>query len=147
MVTVGASSDRSGERVLHSAACAGMLALSAFAAAMLTDPVARIAALIVMQMSVTAFLAPFWTLPTIILSGSSAAVGIALVNAIGNVGGFIGPTLIGFLKTATGNDSGAFVTLGAMALVASLICVSMRRIPSLTRGRPVPIPLQPVASL
>lgn len=147
MIAVGASSDRSGERVLHAAACAAMLAIAAFAAAMLNDPMARIAALVVMQISVTAFLAPFWTLPTIILSGSSAAVGIALVNAIGNVGGFIGPTLIGFLKTATGNDSGAFFTLGAMALAAALICASMRRIPSLSRARPVRVPLQAAASL
>lgn len=135
MVAVGASSDRSGERVLHSAACAAVLAGAAFAAAMLNDPVARIGALILMQVAVTAFLAPFWTLPTIILSGSSAAVGIALVNAIGNVGGFIGPTLIGYLKTATGGDGGAFVTLGAMALVAALICLSMTRIPTLGRQR------------
>ena len=135
MLAVGASSDRSGERVLHSAACAAVLAAAAFGAAMLTDPMARIGALILMQVAVTSFLAPFWTLPTIILSGSSAAVGIALVNAIGNVGGFIGPILIGFVRTKTGGDSGAFMTLGVMAFVAALICASMVRIPALARKR------------
>jgi hypothetical protein len=60
------------------------------------------------------FLAPFWCLPTMLLSGSSSAVGIALENAIGNVGGFVGPTVVGFLRTETGGDSGAFVSLAAM---------------------------------
>jgi ACS family tartrate transporter-like MFS transporter len=53
-------------------------------------------------------------------------VGIALVNAIGNVGGFVGPNVIGFLQTATGGDTGAFLCLAAMALVAAGICVGMR---------------------
>jgi hypothetical protein len=48
------------------------------------------------------------------------------VNAIGNVGGFIGPSLIGFLKKSTGHDNGAFFTLAAMALAAAAIIASMR---------------------
>jgi ACS family tartrate transporter-like MFS transporter len=88
--------------------------------------------------AVISFLAPFWTIPTLLLSGSSAAVGIALVNAIGNVGGFIGPSLIGFLKTSTGHDNGAFYTLAAMALAAAAIIASMRRSPALARRRTGP---------
>jgi ACS family tartrate transporter-like MFS transporter len=134
LVLVGASSDRTGERVLHAAACATVVAAGCLGAALLADPVAKIVSLIVMQIAVIAFLAPFWTIPTILLSGSSAAVGIALVNAIGNVGGFIGPSLIGFLKTSTGHDNGAFYTLAAMALVAAATCVAMRRSPALTQS-------------
>ena len=54
------------------------------------------------------------------MSGGSAAVGIALVNAIGNVGGFIGPNLIGFLRTRAGGDTGAFLMLAAMAFVGGI---------------------------
>jgi len=133
LVLVGASSDRTGERVLHAAACATVVAAGCLGAALMAGPVAKIVSLIVMQIAVIAFLAPFWTIPTILLSGSSAAVGIALVNAIGNVGGFIGPSLIGFLKTSTGHDNGAFYTLAAMALVAAAICVALRRSPALRR--------------
>jgi ACS family tartrate transporter-like MFS transporter len=127
LVLVGVSSDRTGERVLHAAGCATVVALGCMGAAVFDDPTVKIVSLIVMQIAVIAFLAPFWTIPTILLSGSSAAVGIALVNAIGNVGGFIGPSLIGFLKTSTGHDNGAFYTLAAMALVAAGICVAMRQ--------------------
>jgi ACS family tartrate transporter-like MFS transporter len=77
---------------------------------------------------VISFLAPFWVLPTILLSGTSAAVGIALVNAIGNIGGFVGPTIVGFLKTTTGGDGGALLSLSAMALVAAAVCAWMRRL-------------------
>jgi ACS family tartrate transporter-like MFS transporter len=88
--------------------------------------VLRIAGLAVAEIAVISFLAPFWCLPTMLLSGSAAAVGIALVNAIGNVGGFVGPNVIGFLKTTTGGDTGAFLCLAAMALLAAGICVGMR---------------------
>jgi ACS family tartrate transporter-like MFS transporter len=136
MLLVGASSDRRDERVLHAAACAAVVALGAVGAATVDDPMLRIASVALMQIAVSSFLAPFWCLPTMLLSGSSAAVGIALVNAIGNVGGFIGPYAIGFLRTRTGGDSGAFLSLGAMALVAAIICASMRRFPVM-RPRPV----------
>jgi MFS transporter, ACS family, tartrate transporter len=126
MLLVGASSDRTGDRALHAAACATVAGLGAIGAALFADPVWRMASLAVMQVAVICFLAPFWTIPTLLLSGSSAAVGIALVNAIGNVGGFVGPTLIGYLRTATGGDRGAFLTLGAMSLVGAGVCVGMK---------------------
>jgi MFS family permease len=138
LVLVGASSDRTGERVLHAAGCAVVVSAACIGAALFADPVMKIVSLVVMQVAVISFLAPFWTIPTLLLSGSSAAVGIALVNAIGNVGGFIGPSLIGFLKTSTGHDNGAFYTLAAMALVAAAIIASMRRTPALARRRTGP---------
>ena len=89
------------------------------------------------QIAVFSFLAPFWALPTMLLSGGSAAVGIALVNAIGSVGGFIGPNLIGFLRTRAGSDTGAFLVLAAMAFAAALVCLGMRRSSAL-RGKRQP---------
>jgi MFS family permease len=126
MLIVGASSDRTGERALHAAACATVAALGCAGAGLLGTPALRIASLALAEVAVISFLAPFWCLPTMLLSGSAAAVGIALVNAIGNVGGFVGPNVIGFLQTATGGDTGAFLCLAAMALVAAGICVGMR---------------------
>ena len=137
MLVTGASSDRTGERTGHASACAAIVAAGCFGAAAFTNPYARIASLIVMQVAVISFLAPFWCIPTLVLSGSSAAIGIALVNAIGNVGGFIGPTAIGFLRTRTGGDMGAFVGLGSMAATAALIIYFMGRSPLLARRAPV----------
>ncbi|MES2177531.1 MAG: MFS transporter [Gemmatimonadota bacterium] len=133
LILVGASSDRSGERPGHAAACAGIATLGCLGAALATDPVWRFASLALMQIAVVSFLAPFVAIPTILLSGGSAAVGIALVNAIGNVGGFIGPYLIGFLRTRTGGDTSAFVVLAVMAATATGILLYLKRSPLLAR--------------
>lgn len=127
MLLTGASSDRTGDRVIHAAVCAFVVAVAGIGAALLPGAVGKIVAICVMQIAVISFLAPFWALPTMLLSGGSAAVGIALVNAIGNIGGFIGPNLIGFLRTRAGGDTGAFLILAAMAFVAGLVCLGMTK--------------------
>ena len=133
MLLTGASSDKSGERTGHASFCAAIVAVGCLGAAVLDDPYLRIASLIVMQIAVISFLAPFWCIPTLVLSGSSAAIGIALVNAIGNVGGFLGPTAIGLLRTKTGGDTGAFIGLATMSAVAAFIIFLMGRSPLLAR--------------
>jgi MFS transporter, ACS family, tartrate transporter len=133
MLIAGASSDRKGERTGHAAFCAALVTVGCLGAAFFNDPVARFASLVLMQVSVIAFLAPFWCIPTLVLSGSSAAVGIALVNAIGNVGGFIGPNAIGFFRNSIGGDTGAFIGLALMSGTAALIIFFMGRSPLLAR--------------
>lgn len=135
MLLMGAHSDKTGERTGHAALCAAFVSLACVGAAVFQNPYAKIASLILMQVSVISFLAPFWCIPSLLLSGSSAAVGIALVNAIGNVGGFIGPTAIGFLRTRTGGDTGAFLGLGAMAATAAAIIYLMGKTPQLRNQR------------
>ena len=135
MLLIGAHSDKTGERTGHAAICAAFVALACVGAAVSVNPYVKIASLILMQVSVISFLAPFWCIPTLLLSGSSAAVGIALVNAIGNIGGFIGPTAIGFLRTRTGGDTGAFLGLGAMAAIASVIIFLLGKTPQLRNQR------------
>ena len=127
LLVAGAASDRSGNRVGYAAALAFLVGVGAVSAALIPSPIGKIVAISCMQIAVIAFLGPFWALPTMLLSGGSAAVGIALVNAIGNVGGFIGPNVIGFLRTRAGGDTGAFLVLGGMAFVASLVCAGMTR--------------------
>ena len=133
LLAAGWSSDRTGDRVIHAAVFAAIVGLANVAAAFTPTPLGKVIAIVVMQMAVYAFLAPFWALPTMVLSGGSAAVGIALVNAIGNVGGFIGPNVIGYLRTRTSGDAGAFLVLAAMAMAASLICLGMTKSAALSR--------------
>ena len=133
MLIAGASSDRKGERTGHASFCAALVTVGCLGAAFFDDPRARFASLVLMQVSVIAFLAPFWCIPSLLLSGSSAAVGIALVNAIGSVGGFIGPNAIGFFRSNIGGDTGAFLGLGLMSGTAALIIFFMGRSPLLAR--------------
>ena len=97
MVLVGLHSDQSRERRWHTAvpAFAGAVALS-FAAH--TNSVSATTALIsITVLGVFSMMVPFWAMPTALLSGTAAAVGVAVLNSIGNLGGFFGPYTIGAL--------------------------------------------------
>jgi MFS transporter, ACS family, tartrate transporter len=127
MLVVGASSDRTGERFVHAAACVALAALGYVGAARLADPVARVVCLALVPAGIYGFLAPFWCLPSAILRGVAAAAGIAVVNSFGNLGGLVGPYTIGVLKDATGSTNGALLGLAMMAFAAAVLCLVLRR--------------------
>jgi ACS family tartrate transporter-like MFS transporter len=127
MIAVGASSDRTGERYVHAAACVGVIAVGYASAALLPSAVGRVAGLALVPIGVDGFFAPFWCTQTMLMRGTAAAAGIALVNSIGNTGGFVGPYVLGVLKDTTGSTTGAFLGLAALALVASALCLGLRR--------------------
>jgi ACS family tartrate transporter-like MFS transporter len=70
---------------------------------------------------------PFWTLPTEFLSGSRAAAGIAAINSIGNLGGFFGPTLIGYAREATGSFTAGLMVSAVTLLASTVFILSLRR--------------------
>jgi MFS transporter, ACS family, tartrate transporter len=63
---------------------------------------------------------PFWTFPSMILTGTAAASGIAWINSIGNLGGFFGPTAVGWVKTMTGSFASGLYVLAGMALISAI---------------------------
>jgi ACS family tartrate transporter-like MFS transporter len=75
----------------------------------------------------------FWCLPSSFLRGVGAAAGIALINSLGNLGGFFGPNLLGTVKGATGSYSPAFYGLAGLMLVAVLTTISLRSARALAR--------------
>jgi MFS transporter, ACS family, tartrate transporter len=109
-------SDITHERVWHVVCPLVVMGLSLIAAAYLSNPVLAAVSLTVCAMGTYAALPTFWTLPTGFLTGSAAAGGIALINSIGNLGGFVGPYAIGWIKDATGE-----ITLGLVVLAAGPI--------------------------
>lgn len=125
MVAVGRSSDRSGERRWHVAlslfAAAGAFLLAAAA----DRPAAALAALSLAALGTCAALGPFWSMPKSFLNGAAAAAGIALINSVGNLGGFAGPYTIGLLRQhSQGFTTGllglafAMAAAGVLALLA-----------------------------
>lgn len=127
MLLVAASSDRRGERIYHAGLGGVFIAVGFAGAALLPFPILRIVSLGLVLIGCNALLSPFWCLPSTILTGEAAAVGIALINSIGNIGGFIGPYAIGFLKDATGNNNGSFLGLAACGVGVTVFCISLRR--------------------
>ena len=88
--------------------------------------VLAIAAFSAATMALYSFPSPFWALPTIFLSGPAAAASIALINATGNLGGFAGPYLIGYLADLTGGYTAGILYLVACGLIGSVLVLSLR---------------------
>ena len=114
-------SDATQERVWHVAGPATVSGLCLIAAAYLTSPVLAAFALTICAMGLYSALSTFWTLPTGFLTGSAAAGGIALINSIGNLGGFVGPYAVGWIKDATGETTLGLVVLAACLIMAGVV--------------------------
>ncbi len=126
MVLIGLHSDRSGERRWHVAVPALAGAAALVAAGYSGNVTAVIAALSVAMLGVNAMVGPFWSMPTAMLSGTAAAAGIALINSLGNLGGFVGPTVIGLARKWTGEFRGGLVIVGAILAVSGLVVLAVR---------------------
>ncbi len=126
MVLVARHSDRTGERRRHVALPAWSAAAALVLGALLQrHPILAFLALCVAATGIWSTLGPFWSIPTGFLSGTAAAGGIALINSVGNVGGFVGPTVVGVLKEYTHRfESGLFV-LAASLLVAGTLALTL----------------------
>ena len=73
-------------------------------------------------------LGPFWAIPTALLRGTAAAGGIALVNSIGNVGGFVGPYLMGWIRVKAGGSFNAgLLTLAAILVLGAVIVLRLEQ--------------------
>ena len=116
MILWGRSSDARGERIWH-VALPMLLAAAGFAGASVaqTDPLVLVALTLSMVGIVSAY-GPFWSLPSSFLRGSAAAGGIALINTIASLGGFVGPSLIGVLKEQTGGYASAMAACCLLGL-------------------------------
>ncbi len=121
-VTIGYSSDRSGERRGHIAGCLILSAIG-FGWAGATHSLA--AALIAFTLAAVGYwsiMGPFWTLPTSMLGGRAAAGGVAIIMMVSGAGGFVGPYLTGRLRDLTHSFSGGLYTIAALTLAAAAMC-------------------------
>jgi ACS family tartrate transporter-like MFS transporter len=128
MIYWGFRSDRSGSRTAYVASacllCAAGLAACVFIGT--ERPVLMMVALILGVMGQQAIAPTFWPLPTAMLSGVAAAGGIALINAVGNLGGFLGPYMFGLIKDATGGSNMvALLALAAAPVVSAVVLVCL----------------------
>ncbi|WP_288441586.1 MFS transporter [uncultured Pseudomonas sp.] len=126
MVIWSRSSDRRNERKMHSAIPLAVAALGLVGAGMLSSPVASMAMICVALSGLYSFKSPFWALPTLFLDRATAAVSIAVINSIGNLGGFVGPSLIGVVKGNSQSAATGLLFLSALLLIAFLMTALMR---------------------
>jgi ACS family tartrate transporter-like MFS transporter len=126
MVFLGQHSDRTGERRWHVAVAAFTGAAALIFAASASSLVAVVAAISVAMLSVSSMVGPFWALSTKFLQGTAAAAGIALINSIGNLGGFFGPYVIGSVRNSTGSFRGGFLIAGATLALCGCVAPLVR---------------------
>jgi MFS family permease len=127
MVVNGHHSDKTGERRWHSA---GGLLVALVGMLMLTigghNPIIGIVGLTLITSGILSWVACFWSLPTAFLSGTAAAAGIAWINSVGNLGGYVGPMAIGWVRDHYQSGNVAFYALAGCALVGALIILFLR---------------------
>jgi MFS transporter, ACS family, tartrate transporter len=131
MVLIGRSSDRSGERFLHVAIPTAIGGLGFIATGILQSPIPALIALSVAAVGDYGTRGPFWAMPGKFLSGSAAAGAIALINAMGAVGGAIAPPAVGYLKDLTGSFLIPMYVLAAVLFAGSLFTLVLRKSPAL----------------
>jgi ACS family tartrate transporter-like MFS transporter len=122
----GRHSDRTGERTWHVALPTFVGAVGFLLSAYWGDtPALALAALCLTAMGCYPALPVFWTLPTSLLAAGAAAAGIALANSIGNIGGFLGPTLVGYVTEATGSYAAALCMLAAFVAGSGVLVLAL----------------------
>ncbi|HTM10658.1 MAG TPA: MFS transporter [Verrucomicrobiae bacterium] len=129
MVLIGNHSDKTGERGRHVAlpALAGSIGLALSAVVHHYSPLLAFAALCLAALGIWSTLGPFWSMPTEFLSGTGAAGGIALINSIGNIGGFVGPSVVGYFKQRTDDFTAGLLALAFTLIVGSCLALYVGR--------------------
>jgi ACS family tartrate transporter-like MFS transporter len=127
ILLVGWHSDKTNERRWHTA----LSMMAASAGLLLSVVFGNFAPLAIAMLCITGagnagYLPGFWALPTSFLSGTTAAASIGLINMIGNLGGFVGPYVVGYLSTKTGSYYGGVLYLSASALIASFLILALK---------------------
>ncbi|KWC91787.1 MFS transporter [Burkholderia cepacia] len=129
MVLLSRNSDRTLKRRVHLCTAIFIAAAGVIGAGLSSSPVAMLAFLCFGMIGVSSMPPLFWPVPSSFLTGTQAAAGIAAINAIGSLSGFVGPYYLGFVKDLTGGFSAGLVSLGCCA-VASGIAALLLRMPA-----------------
>ena len=126
MVIIGRHSDRTGERRWHIAISAFGGAAAAVSSAFVHGLAPSLATLSIAMLAQAAMLGPFWALATSLLSGTGAAAGIALINSIGNFGGFVGPYMMGYIRDSTHSFAAGLIAIGVIFLAGGSLVLTLR---------------------
>ena len=118
MVWWGRRSDHVRERRYHTAIPLFIAAAGIAASTLFDDPTLRMISFCVAGFGIFACLPVFWTLPTAFLTGAACAAGVAVINSIGNLAGFVGPFAMGWIRDHTGSYTGGLLLLAGLGIIA-----------------------------
>ncbi|HEX7387994.1 MAG TPA: MFS transporter [Castellaniella sp.] len=121
MILWSRHSDRTRERSWHVVLACLVAAIGLVLAAGASSLPGIVIALVIVNIGISSAKPPLWSMPTAFLSGGAAAAGIATINSIGNLGGFAGPAMIGWIKTHTGSYSGGLYFVAGLLVVSCIL--------------------------
>jgi MFS transporter, ACS family, tartrate transporter len=127
MILWARNSDRTGERTWHVVLACLLAAIGLGLAGVATSVAAVLAALTLVNIGISSSKPPLWSMPTLFLSGPAAAAGIATINSIGNLGGFVGPAMIGWIKDRTGSFEGGLYFVAGLLLLSAVLTLVLSR--------------------
>lgn len=128
LLAVGRHSDRTGERKRHTAIPLMASSIGFIGSAVTSRPILALVFLMIAISGIYSVYGPFWAMPTQFLSADSGAVAIGLINSVGNLGGFVGPFIVGLINNLTGSFFGGFAFL-ALSVFLSALCALLLRAP------------------
>ena len=134
MVAWAWHSDRTNERTWHVVIACLFTAAGFVMAGLSVTVLTVVASLTIVNIGVNASKPPLWSMPTLFLSGPAAAAGIAAINAIGNLGGFVGPWMIGWIKERTGSYEGGLYFVGGLMAFSAVLTLILARSQSRPRA-------------
>jgi len=127
MIFVSRSSDRALERRYHVAIPATVAGIALVLLGTTSSVFFSVALLCLVAAGVYSILGPLWTLPSEFLTGFAAAAGIALINSVGNLGGFAGPYIIGAISMRTGNLYAGLAIAGVSLFISATFVLLLPR--------------------
>ncbi|MDT5155731.1 MAG: transporter, family, tartrate transporter [Acidobacteriota bacterium] len=127
MLLVGWTSDRTGERRWHTAVSLLVVSLGLVLSAVANQRVGLAVGMFCLAgAGLYSYLPGFWALPTAFLTESAAAVAVGLINSVGNLGGFVGPYVVGYLTKSTGSFYAGVIYLSCSALASACLILCVR---------------------
>ena len=124
-VLVGKSSSKTGEKRWHVAGCMFLGAIGLICAPFIHDGLLSLIFVSITAIGVYAPMGTWWSVPTTFLTGAAAAGATALINSIANLGGYVGPYMLGVIKQNTGSTDGGYFALGAMLIISGLVMLTL----------------------
>lgn len=126
MIVVAASAEKFGRQKEHVAVSCVLAAVGLIASGLAHEPIFAMLGLSLSAFGIWGVVGPFWTLPVAALPSSAAAGGIAIINSVGNLGGFAGPYIVGVIKSRTPDFVFSLVALSGFLLIGAMLVLALK---------------------